>query len=145
MLLLLRALLAVIAIFGASSHGAATCGRTVTAAAGDTCLSLATAAGITVAQFIRGNPGIAACDHLGPGTRYCVDPSYIPTTSSPLSTSSSQPTASSPALQVSKDGACGNGFTCQGSAFGDCCSEHGWCGRTADHCGATCQAQFGLC
>ena len=24
------------------------------------------------------------------------------------------------------DGSCGNGVTCLGAAFGNCCSEHGW-------------------
>lgn len=41
---------------------------------------------------------------------------------------------------VSKDGKCGaaNGNTiCQGSGFGNCCSQYGWCGSTADHCGGT--------
>jgi hypothetical protein len=31
-------------------------------------------------------------------------------------------------LAVSHDGACGNGVTCLGSAFGGCCSASGQCG-----------------
>ncbi|KAF1817187.1 hypothetical protein P152DRAFT_10527 [Eremomyces bilateralis CBS 781.70] len=47
---------------------------------------------------------------------------------------------------VSTDGNCGaNGKTCLNSAFGNCCSEHGWCGATTDHCGTGCQSGFGNC
>ncbi|KAL1837393.1 hypothetical protein VTJ49DRAFT_3933 [Mycothermus thermophilus] len=53
-------------------------------------------------------------------------------------------TCSAPS-DVSSDGQCGsvNGKTCAGSAFGNCCSAGGWCGSSADHCGAGCQAAFG--
>lgn len=47
---------------------------------------------------------------------------------------------------VSTDGACnGNGKTCANSAFGNCCSQYGWCGSTADHCGTGCNPSFGTC
>ncbi|TPX07708.1 uncharacterized protein E0L32_010604 [Thyridium curvatum] len=48
---------------------------------------------------------------------------------------------------VTEDGTCGapGGFTCRGSEFGNCCSEHGWCGSTPDHCDVGCQALFGVC
>jgi len=47
---------------------------------------------------------------------------------------------------VSTDGACaGNGKTCQNSPFGNCCSQYGWCGSSADHCGQGCNASFGTC
>lgn len=48
-------------------------------------------------------------------------------------------------LAVSSNGACGNGITCQGSAFGDCCSQNGYCGSTAPYCSAGCQSLFGTC
>ncbi|TDZ29323.1 putative peptidoglycan-N-acetylglucosamine deacetylase [Colletotrichum spinosum] len=54
-------------------------------------------------------------------------------------------------LKVSLDGACGNtngntgSETCQGSAFGNCCSAYGYCGSTTGHCGTGCQSQFGTC
>lgn len=45
---------------------------------------------------------------------------------------------------ISTDGMCGsntpNKSICAGSGFGDCCSASGWCGNTADHCGAGCQS-----
>ncbi|KAI9150838.1 Lectin-B [Paramyrothecium foliicola] len=45
-------------------------------------------------------------------------------------------TCSSGSQSISTDGACGkNGKTCKGSAFGDCCSEHGYCGKTSGFCG----------
>ncbi|OLN88290.1 Lectin-B [Colletotrichum chlorophyti] len=48
---------------------------------------------------------------------------------------------------VSQDGTCGGtaGFTCQGSTYGDCCSQWGYCGKSTDHCGTGCQASFGTC
>ncbi|KAI0017339.1 hypothetical protein F4780DRAFT_612143 [Xylariomycetidae sp. FL0641] len=47
----------------------------------------------------------------------------------------------------SPDGTCGGDaqYNCTGAAFGDCCSAGGWCGGTAAHCGAGCQARFGTC
>ena len=42
-------------------------------------------------------------------------------------------------------GACGatnGGNCCQG---GQCCSQYGWCGVTTAHCGAGCQAAYGVC
>jgi len=48
---------------------------------------------------------------------------------------------------VSTDATCGgtNGFTCQGSAFGNCCSGSGWCGSDTAYCGPGCQKGFGTC
>ena len=50
-------------------------------------------------------------------------------------------------LPVSKDATCGgaNGFTCQDSTFGNCCSKNGYCGSSAAYCGTGCQAGFGTC
>ncbi|KAH7139458.1 chitin binding protein [Dendryphion nanum] len=52
-----------------------------------------------------------------------------------------------PVATVSNDGTCAGtaGFTCQGSAFGNCCSQYGWCGTTTGHCGEGCQGGFGTC
>ncbi|KAM7195911.1 hypothetical protein V8F20_007276 [Naviculisporaceae sp. PSN 640] len=47
---------------------------------------------------------------------------------------------------ITTDGQCGtNGKVCTGSEYGDCCSSSGFCGQTAGHCGAGCQAGFGTC
>ncbi len=53
-----------------------------------------------------------------------------------------------PLAVVSADGACGGaaGQTCAGGrSGGSCCSASGRCGSSKLHCGAGCQALFGLC
>ncbi|KAH3955235.1 hypothetical protein HBI81_039130 [Parastagonospora nodorum] len=47
-------------------------------------------------------------------------------------------TPSSPSLKVSKDAKCGGstGQTCKNSAFGNCCSQYGWCGSGPSYCGS---------
>ncbi|KAL2068366.1 hypothetical protein VTL71DRAFT_16464 [Oculimacula yallundae] len=55
-----------------------------------------------------------------------------PTTVSTIKTTSltsSKPTSSSSPQTVSTDGSCGTTITCQGSTFGNCCSQYGYCGR----------------
>ncbi len=81
------------------------CSKFVTAKSGDTCASIAISAGVGVADFLRDNPSVSSCDSLIAGSTYCVDPST---------------------LQVSPEGQCGGNFTCLGSKYGQCCSEHGW-------------------
>ncbi len=46
-------------------------------------------------------------------------------------------------MPISDDGGCGDGVTCEGSEFGDCCSQYGWCGASTDYCGEGCQPEFG--
>ncbi|OAL00372.1 hypothetical protein IQ06DRAFT_369732 [Phaeosphaeriaceae sp. SRC1lsM3a] len=55
--------------------------------------------------------------------------------------------AAPPSLVVSPDGACGGstGFTCRGSPWGECCSQHGTCGNSPQCCGAGCQSSHGVC
>jgi len=50
-----------------------------------------------------------------------------------------------PTLEVSRDGTCGNGVTCAGSRWGECCSGHGYCGSSDDYCGVGCDIAFGTC
>jgi len=50
-----------------------------------------------------------------------------------------------PTLDVSVDGTCGNGLTCLGSHWGQCCSEHGYCGNSDAYCGRGCLPAFGEC
>ncbi|KAL2190306.1 hypothetical protein L209DRAFT_750366 [Thermothelomyces heterothallicus CBS 203.75] len=99
--LLIRSLLLFVLEF--SHHAAAACTRTVIAEQGDTCASIAAAAGITVTDFLRLNPSITSCSSLVAGGTYCVqgtDGSSPPQSSSP------------PGLVVSTDGTCGQGITC---------------------------------
>ena len=46
---------------------------------------------------------------------------------------------------TSKDGKCGNGVSCWGSMYGDCCSPSGVCGSMGEHCGSGCQEDHGWC
>lgn len=50
-----------------------------------------------------------------------------------------------PPLLVSTDGNCAGEKTCQGSVFGNCCSQYNRCGSTSDFCGVGCQEGFGSC
>jgi hypothetical protein len=56
-------------------------------------------------------------------------------------------TPSSPSLKVSKDAKCGGstGQTCKNSAFGNCCSQYGWCRSGSSYCGSSCKPAFGDC
>ncbi len=55
------------------------------------------------------------------------------------------PTSPDPPLQTTSDGTCGNGFTCLGSKWGQCCSGHGYCGSSADYCASNCNSAYGTC
>lgn len=48
-------------------------------------------------------------------------------------------------LQISPDGTCGNGVTCAGSTWGECCSPHFYCGSDDAYCGSGCNPSFGIC
>ncbi|OHE96562.1 polysaccharide deacetylase [Colletotrichum orchidophilum] len=66
-------------------------------------------------------------------------------TGTATSSSIATPTGSLPA---STDGRCGANFgstTCFTEPGATCCSAAGWCGNTADHCGAACQPLYGNC
>ncbi|KAJ5131970.1 hypothetical protein N7448_006128 [Penicillium atrosanguineum] len=69
-----------------------------------------------------------------------------------LGLASASPTSMSQSLfprsSVSTTGTCGayNGTaTCSGSAFGNCCSQFGWCGGDTGYCGYGCQSDYGSC
>jgi hypothetical protein len=55
--------------------------------------------------------------------------------------------ATTTAQRVSKSARCGAqfGLTCQGSTFGNCCSQYNYCGSTSAYCGTGCQSKFGTC
>ncbi|KAK8848875.1 carbohydrate-binding module family 18 [Apiospora arundinis] len=77
------------------------------------------------------------------GTWPCLKPTS--TTKKGTTTSTTTKPTATPTLKVSPDGACGPGITCQGSQYGNCCSQNGWCGASIDYCGGGCQRQFGTC
>ncbi|KAL1843207.1 hypothetical protein VTJ49DRAFT_2758 [Mycothermus thermophilus] len=118
-----------LALAGLSQRAAAACSRTITAQAGDTCASLSSLVGITVAEFLRSNPTVTNCNALRAGVAYCIE--GVADGGNPL--------------RVSTDGTCGNGVTCAGSTWGNCCSPYGYCGSTNQHCGNGCQSAFGIC
>ncbi|PNS21330.1 Chitin deacetylase [Sphaceloma murrayae] len=67
---------------------------------------------------------------------------------SPSNTAGSSTSSPSPRpSNATPDGSCGpdNGYTCLGAYSGDCCSVYGFCGASADYCGAGCQIGYGLC
>ncbi|KAH5438066.1 hypothetical protein HBI47_058690 [Parastagonospora nodorum] len=78
------------------------------------------------------NPGFGTCNKLSAASSSIVI----------------KPTQT-PAVPVSTNARCGSSFggrTCQGSQWGNCCSQYSWCGSTKDHCDAkTCQKKFGQC
>jgi len=125
--------------------GQAACSTFVAAQAGDTCLSLSSLAGISVTQFLRNNPQVTSCDKLNAGDNYCVEQSKSTSTGKVASPATTSTAPSTGGLVITTDGHCGDGFTCVGSAFGQCCSEHGWCGDSEEHCGPKCQQPFGKC
>ncbi|KAL5866620.1 hypothetical protein ACKVWC_010513 [Pyricularia oryzae] len=71
-----------------------------------------------------------------PSTAKKVNPSPLAPFNNGTASSSAAPANQSPVLKVSPDATCGGntGNTCQGSAFGNCCSVNGWCGSTAAYC-----------
>jgi cobalamin biosynthesis Mg chelatase CobN len=65
--------------------------------------------------------------------------------SSGTGTSTSSKPSSTSSLSISVDGTCGTTTTCQGSVFGNCCSQYGYCGSASGYCGTGCQSGFGTC
>jgi hypothetical protein len=94
----------------------------------------------------------------GSGDSYCGDrcrpefgwcegePEPSPTASTSTSTIAATSSPLPPGgLKITSNGMCGNGTTCSGSGFGECCSFYYWCGNGADYCGDRCRAGFGRC
>ncbi|KAF1940455.1 glycoside hydrolase/deacetylase [Clathrospora elynae] len=92
----------------------------------------------------------ASCNALfgncGSGTAPAPTPAPAPApTPTPTPTPAPAPAPNpAPGKPVSTDGLCGT-QTCAGSPFGNCCSQYGWCGSSADHCGSGCNAAAGQC
>ncbi|KAK3307736.1 uncharacterized protein B0T15DRAFT_499665 [Chaetomium strumarium] len=96
------------------------CGKYYEVDAGETCQNLAFTAGISLSDFLSLNPQIEGdCINLWLGYSYCVAP-VTPAT-------------------PGTDGKCGpdnDNTICAGTGFGKCCSVHGFCGSSQQHCGA---------
>ena len=70
------------------------------------------------------------------------------TTTIPRVTITGAPTTTAAPGPVSWDGLCGDegdGETCLGSSFGNCCARFGACGSDDSHCGSGCQPLYGTC
>jgi hypothetical protein len=107
-----------------------------------------------VANWYRSaGPTVATC---AAGTYTGITYTGFATTPTATSTSTKSGTSSSSATTtitaastvpktISTDGSCGGTITCQGSSFGNCCSQYGWCGSAITYCGTGCQSAFGTC
>ncbi|TDZ18720.1 putative peptidoglycan-N-acetylglucosamine deacetylase [Colletotrichum orbiculare MAFF 240422] len=65
-----------------------------------------------------------------------------------VASSTSRAATPTGSLTPSTNGRCGPNFgftTCANEPGATCCSSAGWCGNTADHCGASCQPLYGNC
>ncbi|OBT39329.1 hypothetical protein VE00_10469 [Pseudogymnoascus sp. WSF 3629] len=103
-----------------------------------TCSSASTPGGATCAGSMFGNC-CSASGFCGDATAYCgtgcqTDFGTCSPSGPPVSTDGTCSQASDP-----------SGAACAGSAFGECCSEHGYCGDTNAYCGTGCQVAFGTC
>lgn len=107
-------------------------------------------ADILTPEFIRiltasGLTGVTIGDCLGDPVAnwYNATRTNTPTGTSLPSTLVITSTAT-PTGVVAPDAACGGaqGFVCEAGA---CCSQFGFCGTTAEHCGAGCNPVFGVC
>jgi len=89
----------------------------------------------------------SAAGYCGSTTDYCGTGCQSGFGTCGTSSQAPAPSASAAPGKVSEDGSCGgaSGQTCQGSSFGNCCSQYGFCGSTADFCNAACQPAFGTC
>ncbi|KAI7493155.1 carbohydrate esterase family 1 protein, partial [Hortaea werneckii] len=111
---------------------------------------LSTTTGMTSPGTYAGATTTAASMSMSPGD-YQTGPGPVPSASltnvGPIATSSSAAPAVSTGA-VSEDGTCGlenDGRTCEGSGFGDCCSEYGFCGSTDFYCDTGCLVGYGRC
>ncbi|ROT38089.1 glycoside hydrolase/deacetylase [Sodiomyces alkalinus F11] len=73
--------------------------------------------------------------------------STTPTSATTTTTTSSSGPEPTSTFIISPDQTCGGatGYTCQGSAFGNCCSFYGYCGSSPSYCGTGCDNAFGSC
>ncbi|CAK7228780.1 hypothetical protein SBRCBS47491_007022 [Sporothrix bragantina] len=82
-----------------------------------------------------------------PATTAAPKPTSTAAAPNPPASASPSPVSLPPGVSVTTDGSCGNGKTCQGSTFGNCCSQFGFCGTGDQFCPAivACQPEWGHC
>ncbi|KAF2852830.1 carbohydrate esterase family 4 protein [Plenodomus tracheiphilus IPT5] len=111
------------------------------------CCSVAGYCGTTADYCGTGcQPGFGNCGSNGAVSSAAAASSTRAATST-VRSSSAAASPSAATGKVSTDATCSGtkGFICQGSAFGNCCSQFNYCGNTTDHCGTGCQTGFGTC
>jgi peptidoglycan/xylan/chitin deacetylase (PgdA/CDA1 family) len=98
---------------------------------------------ILASLFSHGYRSVTVGDCLGDpqANWYRAAGSAVPTGTGTSTGSTPTPTGKT----VSVEGDCGGTITCQGSTFGNCCSQYGYCGSTSAYCGTGCQPLFGTC
>ncbi|RDW75010.1 hypothetical protein BP6252_06152 [Coleophoma cylindrospora] len=130
---------------GATEH----CCEWYIVVANDSCTSIDTRFGLTLAEFQDLNPDIFCdCYNLLQSFAYCVkgSPSSVkPSDACPayMATSSATVLPSSPATGP-YCGPLGQGYSCASA----CCSQHGYCGVGPEYCGTGCYPDYsgsGLC
>ncbi|KAK2017732.1 glycoside hydrolase/deacetylase [Colletotrichum eremochloae] len=138
---------------GPSSSGASSSSSVTSSGAVSASSSSPTAAANTKISTTGQCGGTDALSCLGSGFGDCCSPyNYCGSSTDHCGTgcqsSFGKCTSASGDTKVSLNGACGasaGNTTCTGSAFGKCCSQYGYCGSTAEFCGAGCQSGFGTC
>ena len=87
-------------------------------------------------------PEYGYCWNLTPSASSTISITATPT----ISTTATRTPSPSPVLgPISPDGSCGASNGGKRCTVGNCCSQYGYCGATAQHCGVGCQAAYGLC
>ncbi|KAF2823788.1 hypothetical protein CC86DRAFT_468803, partial [Ophiobolus disseminans] len=100
--------------------------------------------------------GFGTCKGSASSIRVSSTPPVKTTTPVPSANTSPTRIASSAApastLKVTTNARCGSAYdaspkgqTCQGSKYGNCCSQYSYCGSTDAYCGQGCQSLFGSC
>ncbi|KAI9892348.1 MAG: hypothetical protein M1814_001549 [Vezdaea aestivalis] len=102
-----------------------------------------------IANWYRSAGGSVPTSSSAPPSSTSIRPPSSTSAPPPSSTTSSTPPPST-SKPITKDAKCasnGNGATCQGSQWGNCCSHAGWCGSTDVYCQLSrgCQPAFGTC
>ncbi|KAH8711818.1 hypothetical protein GQ44DRAFT_776536 [Phaeosphaeriaceae sp. PMI808] len=97
------------------------------------------------AECLAGPPAAGSSSSIA--SAGAIPSTMAPVVSSAAKSSSAAGASSAATGKIFPDGTCAgiNGFICEGSVFGDCCSPYGWCGSSTAHCGSGCQFDFGLC
>ncbi|KAL2258723.1 hypothetical protein VTK26DRAFT_7855 [Humicola hyalothermophila] len=104
---------------------------------------------ILTSLFSAGYRAVTVGECLGdpPANWYRTGPSGPVTLSNTVTPTRSTISVAPTHTGASTDGTCGNGVTCVGTPWGDCCSVYGYCGAGEDYCSAEkgCQAAWGEC